>query len=180
MIERKIFLLPESEHPAAHVKLYSDDERACSTCATGQAALAMTASQATDRQSPNFTLEAIFRCDTKKRLLGQCGIGPPKRLEVARDYNEEDEVALDTFVKSELGPQATAQYLGVRAKGVKGDAAVYCHAVVLSDPNLIDHESKKLDYDRVAKISTAITNTIEIADNVTLDLASFLRPPADK
>lgn len=180
MIERKILLHPDSDQFAVHLKFDTDDEMTCSTCEVGLERLSAVETRAINRSSKNFTAEAIIKCDTVKRRLGECGIGQAKFLSIARDYTDKDEETLDAFVKSRLGQQATARYLGVRAKGVKGDEAVYCHAVVLSDPTLVNHESRKLDYDRLADISTAITNTIEIAGNVTLDLSSLYRPPADQ
>lgn len=96
--------------------------------------------------------------------------------EAAREYTPEDELELDALVKSVLGEQASGKYLGVRAKGVKGDEAFYGHAVVLTDPSLIDPERRKVDWDKLAKVATTIGNHIEIAGNVTFDLEPFYNP----
>lgn len=91
------------------------------------------------------------------------------------DPTENDEQLLDSIVKHHLGEQATGQFVGAMARGVKGDNPHYGHAVVITDPGISDYrEDSTTYYERVANAAIEIGNRVTVAGNVTLDITNHL------
>lgn len=90
-----------------------------------------------------------------------------------RTPNLRDSLKLDLIVKEELGPWATGQYLGVRAKGERGDQAHYGNAIVITDLAAIDEATGEIDAERIERVVHRITGEIAIAGNVTLDMTAL-------
>lgn len=85
----------------------------------------------------------------------------------------EDRLLLDQIVKTHLGEQATGIFFGVMSRGVRGDEGHYGHSVLVVDPDIAEQFQQDPDGypDRLATMSTAITNEIKVAGNVVLGLA---------
>lgn len=96
------------------------------------------------------------------------------RIKQARTPNIKDATKLDNVVKEVLGPWATGQFLGARARGVKGDEAFYGNAVVITDVAAINETTGEIDAERLDRVAGEIASRIPIAGNVTYDLTALI------
>lgn len=104
----------------------------------------------------------------------------PEKLKRQPDPASEDEALLDRIVKTHLGERATGKFFGVMSRGVRGDEGHYGHAVLVVDPDIAERFQRDPEGypDRLATMSTTITNEIRVAGNVVLGIAGqeFFNP----
>lgn len=96
-----------------------------------------------------------------------------ERLKRQPDPTPEDKALLDQIVKTHLGENATGSFFGVMSRGVRGDEGHYGHSVIIVDPDMSERFKQDPEGypDRLATMSTTITNEIKVAGNVIIQLA---------
>lgn len=97
----------------------------------------------------------------------------PEKLKRQPEPTEQDQLLLDQIVASNLGERATGSFFGVMSRGIRGDEGHYGHSVIIVDPDMIERFQQDPEGypERLATMSTAITNEITVAGNVIIELA---------
>jgi len=94
------------------------------------------------------------------------GIAPPP--------SEKDKHQVNELAQSGLGEHVTGRFIGAMAKGNRGDAAFYGHAVVIEDPELATHSQDWEEYlEKVGETARSIGNTSPVAGNVVIDITNM-------
>lgn len=107
----------------------------------------------------------------------------PEKLKRQPKPTSEDRLLLDKIVKTHLGERATGKFFGPMSRGVRGDEGHYGHSVLVVDPDIAERFRQDPEGypDRLATMSTTITNEIRVAGNVVLGLVGqeFFTPEQD-
>lgn len=97
------------------------------------------------------------------------GIAPPPTVE--------DRAQIAQIVHEGLGEQAKGSFIGAMARGQRGDAPFYGHAVIIDDPDIARDQASLDDYyEKVGEVARKIGNTSPVAGNVVLDITYLSQP----